>query len=81
MIRAGSKRVQLDRAHLEGRVIASNLEHLGMILREEDRGLREELRVFTKSFERYVDKLSDASGVAANVERSTDAGARDASAS
>ena len=81
MIRAGSRRVQLDRAHLEGRVIASNLEHLGMILREEDRGLRDELKVFAKSFERYVGKLSDASGVAASVERSKDAGAGDASAS
>lgn len=73
MTRAGNAQVQLDRAHVEGQVIASNLEHLGTVLSGADRGLRDELKLFTRKFGLYVGRLSDASAAASNVERSRQA--------
>jgi hypothetical protein len=73
MTESASTDVQLDRAHLEGRVIASNLEHLEMTMGEQDPGLREELGMLARTFGEYVSKLRDASGVASQRERSREA--------
>ena len=73
MTRAGSTDVQLDRAHLECKVIASSLEHVEMILREEDASLQDELKMFARTFGLYVTKLGTASGVACEAERTRQA--------
>jgi len=76
MTKSANTDVQLDRAHLEGRVIESSLEHLQMTLSEQDPGLRDELRVLARTFGEYVGKLRVASGVASELERSRRAPAR-----
>jgi hypothetical protein len=64
-----STHVQLDRAHVEGKVIESSLNHLGTVLVQEDKGLRDELKVLIRSFQRYMGRLGDASTVASDAER------------
>lgn len=61
MTLAGSEDVQLDRAHAESKVIASNLKHLAVVLSEADGSLRDELEVLTFGFGMIVDKIGDAS--------------------
>lgn len=51
---------QLDRAHVQGKVIEANLERLGVVLSAADRGLRDELASFTRGFGLYVERLNDA---------------------
>jgi len=51
---------QLDRAHVQSKVIEANLERLGVALSEADRGLRDELASFTRGFRIYVGRLNDA---------------------
>lgn len=60
MSTAGTPHVELDRAHLQSKVIVSNLEHLGMVLSEAATGLRDDLKSFTRAFGLYVGRLSDA---------------------
>ncbi len=73
MTRANAPHIQLDRASVEGTVIASNLEHLKGVLSEADVDLRADLRAFTKRWGDYVARLSDASAVAAGEQRATTA--------
>ncbi len=57
---------QLNRAHIQGKVIQANLEHLGVVLSDTDGALSEELASLTEGFGRYVRRLSDAC-IAADV--------------
>jgi hypothetical protein len=65
--------IQLNRAYVEGKVIASNLEHLRGVLSEADVDLRNDLKSLTKRFAEYVGRLNDASTTAAAQERATSA--------
>ena len=60
MTSVSTEHAQLDRAHVQGKVIEANLKHLGLVLSAADRGLRDELASFTRGFGLYVGKLNDA---------------------
>lgn len=53
-------RTQLNRAHVQGKVIQANLEHLGVVLSDTDGTLSDELASLTERFGHYVRRLSDA---------------------
>ena len=65
----GTTAVQLDRAHIEGQVIASNLDHLKLVLPAADGGLHAALASITAAFGLYVERLSDARTIARASER------------
>lgn len=73
MTTEGTAGMQLNRAYVEGKVIASNLEHLRVVLLEADVDLRHDLKLLTKRFAEYVGRLNDASTAVAAEERATSA--------
>jgi molybdenum cofactor biosynthesis enzyme MoaA len=68
MTAADLRHVRLDRAHLQGKVIAANLEHLAVVLTAGEPELREDLASFSDRFGRYVRRLDRACNAAGLVE-------------
>ena len=73
MTSVSTEHAQLDRAHVQSRVIEANLRHLGVVLSAADRGLRDELASFTRGFGLYVGRLNDACAAADADARSLEA--------
>ena len=71
--------IQLNRAYVEGKVIASNLEHLSVVLADADMDLRTDLKLLTRRFAAYVGRLNDASTVATASEERAASARRDRS--
>jgi hypothetical protein len=72
---------QLDRAHIQGKVIESNLEHLRIGLLGTDSDMGDQLVPIARAFEQYVRRLrtastrADAAAVASMGPASGDRGA------
>jgi hypothetical protein len=54
------RHARLDRAHLQGKVIATNLAHLAVVLTAAEPELREDLASITNGFAEYVRRLDRA---------------------
>ena len=59
-VTANTAHTQLNRAHVQGKVIQANLEHLGVVLSDQNGALSDELASLTEGFGHYVRRLSDA---------------------
>jgi hypothetical protein len=68
MTTADLRHVRLDRAYVQGKVIATNLEHLAVVLTAREPELREDLASFSDRFGRYVRRLDRACDAAAREE-------------
>ena len=73
MTSMSTEHAQLDRAHVQGKVIEANLKHLGLVLSAAERGLRDELASFTRGFGLYVGRLNDACTAADADDRALEA--------
>jgi len=73
MTSVSTEHAQLDRAHVQGKVIEANLKHLALVLSAADRGLRDEPASFTRGFGLYVGRLNDARTAADADARSLEA--------
>jgi hypothetical protein len=57
---AGNRETELNRAYVQSRVIESGLHHLTTTLSLVDPELRDDLSGYTRDFDAYVRRLSDA---------------------
>ena len=68
MTTPGARHVELDRAYVQSKVIATNLQHLAVVLSPQDAELCDDLASFTERFSELVLRLNHASNVAAATE-------------
>ena len=69
MTRPAAPHIQLNRAYVESKVIAANLQHLGAAIAfAADESLQRDVQSFTDRFEEFVRRLSRASDVAAAID-------------
>ena len=68
MTRPAAPHIQLNRAYVQSKVIAANLQHLGAAIAFADESLQGDVHSFTDRFEEFVRRLSRASDVAAAID-------------